>query len=279
MAEAKTPRKRAPKKSVEKVETKVPVETPPVVAEVVGDQSFDTRSAARRLAALRALSAGIKAEDAELSNALIRHAEKLGVASFSSEFGKLSVATRKPTFKVNDQGALLQFFRDIGAGEYITESTVPDPSKQNEIVEVLRKHAPHLLNTTEYIPEYLEVSLMNSLEERTEKVVTPVLDEDGNPLVDAEVNPLTGEMVETPRVDEVVSHYAVRKAVVEVPQSDGSVVEQSVDERIEFIDVTPGTTYVSYPASKEQRAAKAAATAFFESGDLSIARAIPRSSK
>lgn len=279
-ATAKRPRATAAKKpaSPRVVKKTEAPETAPS-AEVIGDDSFDTRAASRRLAALRALGAGIKAEDAELSATLIRQAEKLGVASFSTEFGKLTVASRKPTFKVDSNEALIQFFRDIGAGEFITESVTVDASRQQEVIDVLTKHAPHLLKREEFVPEYLEVSFMDSLEARTEKVVTPVLDADGNPVVVSELNPMTGEMVDTPTTTETVSHFAIRKASVEVPQNDGSTVTQSIDERVDFVTVIPGTTYVSYPASKEQRDAKAAATAFFETGDLSITRAIPRLSK
>lgn len=278
-APAKRTRAAATKTASPRAVKKTEKPEPAAPAEVIGDDSFDTRAASRRLAALRALGAGIKAEDAELSATLIRQAEKLGVASFSTEFGKLTVASRKPTFKVDSNEALIQFFRDIGAGEFITESVTVDASRQQEVIDVLTKHAPHLLKREEFVPEYLEVSFMDSLEARTEKVVTPVLDTDGNPIVVSEVNPMTGEVVDTPTTTETVSHFAVRKASVEVPQNDGSTVTQSIDERVDFVTVIPGTTYVSYPASKEQRDAKAAATAFFETGDLSITRAIPRLSK
>jgi hypothetical protein len=61
-----------------------------------------------------------------------------------------------------------------------------------------------------------------------------------------------------------------------VPQDDGSIVEQVEDVRLDFMSVTPGSEYLSYPASKEQKIAKAQAAAFFSDGDLTITRQIPR---
>lgn len=250
-----------------------------VVGEVVGDEVIDTRSLSRRYAALKALEAGIKTELSTVQRTLLSASDRLGVSSFSSDFGKLTVAQRSATFSVNDEEAYIQHFVDEGAGSYINEIEEPDMSRIDEIVAVLKKHAPELVKKTVVVPEFLEVGFMNSLIAKTRKIRKPVLDDDGNPMVDSELNPITGEVVDTPRVDETEESYAVRKITVDVPQNDGSTVEQSAEERVDFITVKPGSKYLSYPATKEQKEAKRRAELFFESGDLTIARAIPRATK
>lgn len=283
---SKNPKTTAPKKTAAKkapVKKKAPAKTAPVevveTAEVVGNDEFDTRAGARRYAALKALESGIKVELAEVGRELMSSADKLGVASFSSEFGKLTVAQRSATFTVNDQEAYFQHFRDNGAGHLIESYEEPDVTKIDEIIAVLREHAPELIRTNEYVPEFLEVSFQNSLVDRKVTARKPVLDGNGEQVMDIEANPMTGEAVETP-VFEVTEEVKVfQKVKTTVPQDDGSEIEQIVEIERPFISAKPGSVYMSYPASKEQKIAKARAAAFFESGDLEITKAIPRSAK
>lgn len=248
----------------------------PVAADVVGDETIDTREGAKRYAALKALESGIKEELAILSRQLLSQGSRLGVSSFASDFGKVTVASRKATFKVVDEVAYLQHFRDSGAGEFIQEYTEIDPAKMSEAIDVLKEHAPELLRTVEYVSEFLEVNFLNSLEMRVEKGTRPILDANGNPVMTEDINPLTAEVVEVPAVEEYQDIFAVQRVKTPVVQDDGSTVEQVEDVRRDFMEVTPGTSYLAYPASKEQKIAKAKAAAFFSDGDLSIAKAIPR---
>lgn len=248
----------------------------PVVADVVGDEKVDTREGAKRYAALKALESGIKEELAILGRQLLSQGSRLGVSSFASDFGKITVAERKATFSVEDDVAYLQHFRDNGSEEFIQEYTEIDPAKLAEAIEVLKKHAPELLRTVEYVPEFLEVAFLNSLEMRKVKGSRPILDADGKQTMTEDLNPITGEIVEVPAVEEYEDIFAVQRVKDIVVQEDGSTVEQVTDVRRDFMKVNPGTTYLSYPASKEQKIAKAKAAAFFSEGDLSIAKAIPR---
>lgn len=270
----KAPAKTAPAKRAPKVEPTAEV----VTAEVIGDESGDIRADTRRYAALSALKAGVIAEAETLGRRIMRKANALGVGSFTTEFGKVTVANRSAKIALKDEDAFVQSIRDTGAGDVLHTTETIDRTRVADVIAVLKEHAPHLLVEETFVPEYLTESFLKTLEARTVKVEKPVLDEDGNPKVLSEVNPLTGEFVDTPVTETTEEHYAVRKVVIEVPQEDGSVVEQSTEERVDFVTVTPGSQYLSYPATAEQKAAKAKAEAFFATGDLSITRAIPRTS-
>lgn len=233
---------------------------------------------ATRHAALSAMKSALEEELKDSSRVFVEINKVSGMKSFPTPIGQVNVSQRLPSFGVDTSDPdYIAFMIDQGFEDQLHEYDEPNFAKVSEIVEVLREHAPHLLQTKFYFDEWVDARFTAGLKAQKVTVTTPVMEDDGEtPVMTQEVNPFTQEITLIPEVhteENVVAVYVVKE---NVDQGNGVSVEKSVEHEVPFVTVKTSDPTVSYPASREQKIAKQDARNFFLGGNLAIAKQIVR---